>query len=84
MKTKTATIERYHIWGTRGNYQARVMYRGRVVQFWESGYCVRLDFPANDSDWAQVARSNAKRAGFTAVRFVGDFSHSAKPSGGQL
>lgn len=87
MKRKTATIERYHVYGTRDSYMARVMYRGRVLSHWQSGYCSAAHFPAPGGfpyEWEEIARNHAKRHGCTHVRFIGNFQGVRKPRGGRL
>ena len=81
---KTATIERYHIYGTM-NHGLCVTYRGRVLHWTENGgYSVYADAP----DWGQESidamRKHALNHGFTHCRFVGDWSKARKPVGGKL
>lgn len=80
---KTATIERYHVYGTR-NYMLRVMYRGLVLRWWEKGYSVHANMLDCGRESIEAAKQHARNQGFTHCRFVGDWSYSTKPRGGAL
>lgn len=90
MARKTATIERYHVYGT-SRYELRVTYRGRVIR-WQEGMttCMAIlqDYPARDCDGQPVdvnmARLHAMRQGFTHVRIAGDWTKRTKPAGGAV
>jgi hypothetical protein len=89
----TATIERYHVWGTH-RHELRVMHRGRVVSWYEGlthVLAIVQDDPtqARDVGWlvstdVHACRLHAKRQGFTHVRFAGDWSKRTKPKDGKL
>lgn len=83
-KTKTATIERYHCYGTP-RYHIRVTYCGRTINWAEGNSTVYADWVdgSQDADIAN-ARAVAKRFGFTHVRFVGDWERRTKPQGGKV
>lgn len=80
---KTATIERYHVYGTP-RHNLRLTYRGKTVR-WRDGIAeVWADAPHYGVESIDAFRAHAKRQGFTHVRIAGDWSKSAKPSGGKL
>ena len=89
MKRKTATIERYHCYGTV-NHHLRVYYRGKTLK-WANrdpeGYYLGESW-ADMVDYGQesidAARQHAKRQGFSHVKFTGEWSHARKPKGGKL
>ena len=83
MKRKTATIERYHIFGTM-RHGIRALYRGVTLRWHEKGYSVRADAPYYGTESSDAMRQHAKRLGFTHCRFIGDWSKAAKPRGGAL
>lgn len=56
---KTATIDYYHVYGTRGMYQADVMYRGKRLYS-----ATDLNVPAGETK-AQHAARWALEHGFT-------------------
>jgi len=92
---KTATIERYHVYGTP-RHELRVTYRGEFINWWETSpegahvhaYAIVQDDPTKDWDGGPVdvnmCRLYAKRMGFTHVRIVGDWDRRTKPAGGKL
>ena len=87
MKRRTATIERYHCYGTP-RHHLRVTYRGRVLR-WRDASSPGLCFAMADApDWGaeslQAMKAHARRHGFTHVRIVGDWSGRTKPRGGSL
>lgn len=82
---KTATIDRYHCWGTP-RHHLRVAYMGRTLQ-WRDTSSPGLSFAYADmvdygAESIEAAKAHAKRQGFTHVRFTGDWS--VKPRGGKL
>ena len=83
MARKTATIERYHIFGTM-RHMIRVTYRGRPLTWWENGYSVHAHCEHHGPTEVEYMRDHARRHGFTHARIVGDWDHRTKPTGGAL
>ena len=83
MKRKTATIERYPVFGT-WRYELRLMYRGRVVNYWTAGYARFLIVQHLEPSDITAARGIAKTHNFTHVKFTGDWDRMTKPRGGKL
>ena len=83
---KTATIERYHVYGTN-RYDLCVRYNGKTLSWvstepsWHVVHAVALDHGA-DSLRAMV--DHARRHGFTHVRYTGDWDKRTKPHGGLI
>lgn len=89
---KTATIERYHVYGTP-RHHVRATYRGHTVNYWQQGDCrpehVYLDavhcFGIDEIELLHEWRKRLKGLGFTHVRFDGAWGkHNTKPKGGKL
>lgn len=73
---KTATIERYHCYGTP-NHHIRVTYRGNVLR-WRDSASPGLSFAMADtvdrgSETIGAMIEHARRHGFTHARFTGDW-----------
>ena len=88
-KRFTATIERYHCYGTPHHW-LHVHYRGRVLN-WSlrdaDGYYqgqAYADARDDGPEVLQAMRQHAARMGFTHVRIAGDWSGRTKPKGGRL
>lgn len=83
-KNRTATIERFSMWGT-GRATLRVMYQGDVLR-WSEGAGVTAMAQATDygDDVREAMRQRARNQGFTHVRYVGDWTGATKPKGGKL
>jgi len=81
---KTATIERYHVFGTM-RHNIRVTYRGNVLTWVTSDPWTRhyADASFYGQESIDAMRQHAKRAGFSHVRFVGDWDKWTKPKGGK-
>lgn len=87
---KTASIERYQMWGTP-RHHARAMYRGKTIRYVSSEggrpvfvildapHWFGLDHDALMAEW----RTRLHALGFTHIRFVGDWGNTA-PKGGKL
>lgn len=73
--TKTVTIERYHVFGTRSTYVVRALYRGRSVT-WSRDNLDTEDLPR--------IQSVCKAQGFTHANYVGDWGKRTKPKDGAL
>lgn len=87
MKRRTATIERYHCYGTP-RLHLRVTYQGRVLR-WRDASSPGLSFAMADAEdrgaeTLDAMRAHARRHGFTHVRIVGDWFGRTKPRGGSL
>lgn len=83
MKRRTATIERYHVWGTP-HYCLGLFYRGEELTPKVSpGSLLAEWIPADDAGRERL-RTLAKAQGFTHVRFTGDWSWPFPPRGGKL
>lgn len=81
MKIKTATIERYHVWGT-SHHHLRVTYKGKTLNWWKDGAHVYADMLDYGNESIDACMEHAKRQGFNRVRFVGDWRNP--PNGGML
>lgn len=86
MKRQTATIERYHCFGTP-RYHLRATSRGRVLT-WRDADSPGLSFAyaiAEDRGAETLAamKARAKRHGFTHCRIVGEWV-GERPRGGKL
>lgn len=79
---KTATIERYHVWGTP-RHNIRVTYRGKTLNHWEGLTHSYADMP-DSPEAREHCKAYALRQGFDMVRYVGDWSKTTKPKGGKL
>lgn len=75
MKTKTCTVQRYHVFGTH-HHHVQVSYRGHVLQ-WRDQSSPGLSFCYADvpeyGDAVQRMLDLARRWGFTHARFTGDW-----------
>lgn len=91
---KTATIERYQVYGTP-RYELRVTYRGRTLRWRGEGMSDVWAIVQNDPIWTHhrgqrissdvyTCRVHAERMGFTHVRIAGDWDKRTKPAGGKL
>lgn len=86
---RTATIERYHCYGTPHHW-LNVHYRGKVLNWAthrEDGSYegqAYADARHDGPDVMEAMRQHAKRKGFTHVRIVGDWAGFTKPKGGKL
>lgn len=67
---KTATIERYAVFGTSRHMQ-RIIYRGREI--------LQSETPCEKADTVAYLRTVAARRGFTHVRFAGDWEGVTVP-----
>lgn len=84
MPRKTATIERFHMYGTP-RYCLHLLYRGSVVQWSEgNGVTGYAQTAYDDAEALQAMRDTARRFGFTHVRIAGDWQGRTKPKGGKL
>lgn len=84
---KTATIERYHCFGTP-NHHLKVTYKGHTLR-WSNhdakGYYLGetwADMVDYGAESIVAARGHAKKHGFTHVKFTGDWKN--KPRGGKV
>ncbi len=53
MKTKTATIRHYEMYGTRGEYSVEVIYRGKILREWQGQYNER-ELIGQAASWART------------------------------
>lgn len=87
MARKTASIERYHVWGTP-NYCLSMFYRtDEMTPRDPASFPGHRALPAwipDDATGIERMRVHAKANGFTHVRFVGDWERRVKPSGGKI
>jgi hypothetical protein len=84
-KQRTATIERYHVFGTR-HYCLSLIYRGRdLTPCFDSLHRVPVMVP-DDAEGILRMQRIAKAQGFTHCRFTGDWDRygRTKPRGGKL
>jgi len=85
MAKRTATIERYHCYGTPRHHLC-VRYRGKTLS-WSAGpswHIVYADAWHYGADTFRAMVQHAENRGFTHVRIVGDWTHSTKPAGGSI
>ena len=71
---KTATIERYHVYGTHW-YSLSLRYRGLPIGKDE------IHIGASD---IEALRARARSHGFTHVKYAGDWAKKTKPRNGKL
>lgn len=84
MKRHTATIERYHCYGTR-HHHLRVTYRGKTLQWSEGLTSAWADMVDYGQESIDAAKGHARKQGFTHCRFVGDWTNYRSPQrGGKL
>lgn len=87
MAKTTATIERYHVYGTP-NYCVALFHRGSEYTPKERdahGHAsTQAQWIPADAEGVELLRQHAKSLGFTHVRFAGDWSKQTKPAGGKL
>jgi hypothetical protein len=83
MSRKTATIERYHVYGTP-NYCVALFYQGRELTPKESPRSVLHRWIPGDSEGVTELTALAARLGFTHVRYVGNWERQTKPRDGEL
>lgn len=69
---KTATIERYHVWGTP-NHCVALWYRGEELTPLEDGSTVRRQWIPDDVQGVERLRQVAINLGFTHVRYTGEW-----------
>jgi hypothetical protein len=83
MQRKTATIERFHVYGTP-RYGYVLTYRGNVIR-WREGLAECWAQTADDSlESLQSLKARALQFGFTHVRITGNWERRTKPNGGKL
>ncbi len=70
---KTATIERYHMYGTR-HYSLKMTYKGYT---WH-------EVTDHGNDSTEKLLTLARNRGFTHVKFVGNWDRRTKPKNGSL
>lgn len=80
---RTATIERYHRFGTP-RHHLRVIYRGRVLWWRDGAGSAIADAPDYGAESLAAMREHARKHGFTHVRIAGDWQGRTKPKGGKL
>ena len=81
MKRRTATIERYHLFGTPYD-NIRVTYRGYTLCWRKDIYHVFAHARYYGHESIDAMKQHARRQGFTHVRFVGWTTD--KPKDGKL
>jgi len=88
-KRKTATIDRYHCYGTP-NHHLSVSYRSKVLRwsthdkdgYWTgNAYADMVDYGKESID---AAKRHAINHGFTHVKFTGEWPKGGKPKGGKI
>jgi hypothetical protein len=79
MKTKTASIERYHVWGTP-HYCLALVYRGKDYTPHESPTCPIPRMIPDDADGIAKLKRVARAWGFSHVQFTGDWDRMKRPA----
>lgn len=82
-KTRTATIERYHCFGTP-RYHLRVTYKGELLRWRSGGMSVVADAVDYGNETFMAMWAHARNHGFTHVRVAGDWTGRTKPRGGKI
>jgi hypothetical protein len=80
---RTATIERYHLYGT-SRMVVRLMYRGSTVNWHEGLNHVFAQAAFDDAEAIEQMKTYARKQGFTHVKYEGDWTNRTKPAGGKL
>lgn len=70
---KTATIERYHVFGTSRHNQS-LTYNGSTLHYWSDGQSVYVQAPCYGIETIKELSKRAYQRGFTHIRFCGDWS----------
>jgi beta-mannanase len=87
MTTRTATVTRYHCYGTPQHHLS-VSYRGETLRwathdpqgyYTGNAYADMVDY---GQESIEAAKDHARKQGFTHIRFAGEWR--TKPRGGKL
>jgi len=80
---KTATIERYHVWGTP-NHCFAMFYRENELTPTHSPTCPTPQWIPDDEQGRVRLLRLAHMRGFTHIRYAGDWDKRTKPHGGLI